>query len=135
MEERLNKLRKSMEKSTFKELSFSEKMRKEIHKQINMPDESDDLLTVAILQLLLHEKTGYELKGLLRSRGFKKFEANEGSVYTMLHTLEQKRLIASCWNSEGTKFYQIIDKGRKYLRKQEKESSSGRIVIKGVLEE
>jgi DNA-binding PadR family transcriptional regulator len=135
MEERLNKLRKSMEKSTFKELSFSEKMRKEIHKQINMPDESDDLLTVAILQLLLHEKTGYELTGLLRSRGFKKFENNEGTLYTMLHTLEQTRFISAYWNSEGTKFYQIIDKGRKYLRKQEKESSSGRIVIKGLLEE
>ncbi|MFT9598300.1 PadR family transcriptional regulator [Mesobacillus sp.] len=135
MEERLNKLRKSMEKSTFKELSFSEKMRKEIHKQINMPDESDELLTVAILQLLLHEKTGYELTGLLRSRGFKKFEDNEGSLYTMLHTLEQKRLIASCWNEDGIKFYQIIDKGRKYLRKQEKDSASGCIVIKGLLEE
>ncbi|WP_102262489.1 PadR family transcriptional regulator [Mesobacillus jeotgali] len=135
MEERLNKLRKSMEKSIFKELSFSEKMRKEIHKQINMPDESDDLLTVAILQLLLHEKTGYELTGLLRSRGFKKFENNEGTLYTMLHKLEQKRLITSCWKSEGTKFYQIIDKGRKYLRKHKKESSSGRIVINGLLEE
>lgn len=135
MENQLNKLRKSMEKSTFKDLSFSDKMRNEIHKQMNMPDESEDVITVAILQLLLHEKTGYELTGLLRSRGFKKFEANEGSLYTMLHTLEQKRLIASYWNSEGTKFYQIIDKGRKYLRKQEKELSSGHIVIKGLLEE
>jgi DNA-binding PadR family transcriptional regulator len=135
MEERLNKLRKSMEKSTFKELSFSEKMRKEIHKQINMPDESDDLLTVAILQLLLHEKTGYELTGLLRSRGFKKFEDNEGTLYTMLHTLEQKRMIASCWNEEGAKFYQLNGKGRKYLRRLEKNSAAGRIVIKGLLEE
>jgi DNA-binding PadR family transcriptional regulator len=135
MEDRLNKLRKSMEKSTFKELSFSEKMRNEIHKQINRPDESDDVIMVAILQLLFHEKTGYEMTGLLRSRGFKKFEDNEGYLYTMLHTLEQKRLITSCWNEEGAKFYQIIDKGKKYLRKQEKESPSGRIAIKGLLEE
>ncbi|MBT2682145.1 PadR family transcriptional regulator [Bacillus sp. ISL-37] len=135
MEDRLNRLRKSMEKSTFKELSFSEKMRKEIHKQINMPDESDDVITVAILQLLFHEKTGYELTGLLRSRGFKVFDDNEGSLYTMLHTLEQKRLIVSCWNEEGAKFYQLTDKGRKYLRRSEKNSAAGRIVIKGLLEE
>ncbi|MBT2695153.1 PadR family transcriptional regulator [Bacillus sp. ISL-55] len=135
MEERLNKLRKSMEKSTFKEISFSEKMRNEIHKQINLPDETDDMLMAAILQLLLHEKTGYELTGLLRSRGFSKFEDNEGSLYTILHMLEQKRFITSCWNEEGAKFYQIVDKGRKYLRKQEKELSSGRIVLKGLLEE
>ncbi|WLR57411.1 PadR family transcriptional regulator [Mesobacillus subterraneus] len=135
MENRLNKLRKSMEKSTFNELSFSEKMRKEIHKQINMPDERDEVVTLAILQLLLHEKTGYELTGLLRSRGFKKFEDNEGSLYTILHTFEQKRLIASCWNEEGAKLYQLIDKGRKYLRKLEKNAASGRIVMKGLLGE
>lgn len=135
MENRLNKLRNYMEKSTFKELNFSEKMRKEIHRQINMHDESDDVITLAILQLLLHEKTGYELTGLIRSRGFKKFEDNEGSLYTMLHTLEQKRLIASSWNEDGTKFYQIIDRGRKYLHKLEKNSPAGRIVIKGLLEE
>jgi DNA-binding PadR family transcriptional regulator len=134
MENRLNKLRKSMEKSTFKEISFSERMRKEIHKQINMPDESDEVITLALLQLLLQEKTGYELTGLLRSRGFKRFEDNEGSLYTILHTLEQKRLIASCWNGEGTKYYQIIDKGRKYLRMQEKTSASDRLVMKGLLE-
>jgi DNA-binding PadR family transcriptional regulator len=135
MEDRLSKLRKSMEKSTFKELNFSEKMRKEIHKQINRPDESNDLITLAILQLLLHEKTGYELTGLLRSRGLKKFEDNEGILYTMLHTLEQKHLIASCWNEEGAKFYQITDKGRKYARRLEKDTASGRIAIKGLLEE
>lgn len=135
MENRLKNLRKSMEESTFKEISFSEKMRKEVHKQINLPVESDDVITLAILQLLFHEKTGYELTGLLRSRGFKTFEENEGSLYTALHTLEQKRLIASCWNREGTKSYQIIDKGRKLLRKQEKNSVAGRIAIKGLLEE
>ena len=135
MEDRLSNLRKSMEKSAFKELNFSEKMRKEIHKQINMPDENDELITLAILQLLLHEKTGYELTGLLRSRGLKKFEDNEGSLYTMLHTLEQKCLIGSCWNEEGAKYYQITDKGRKYARRLEKNTVSGTIAIKGLLEE
>ena len=135
MEDRLKKLQKSMEKSTFRELSFSKKMRNEIHRTISKPDESDDVITIALLQLLLHEKTGYELIGLLRARGFKKFEANEGSLYTMLHTLEQKQLIASCWNEEGAKYYQITDKGRKYARRLEKNTFSGRVVIKGLLEE
>lgn len=135
MEDRLSKLRKSMEKSAFKELNFSEKMRAEIHKQINMSDENDDQITLAILQLLSHEKTGYELSGLLRSRGLKKFEDNEGSLYSMLHTLEQKRLISSCWNEEGAKYYQITDKGRKFARRLEKNTVSGTIAIKGLLEE
>ena len=135
MEDRLKKLQKSMEKSTFRELSFSEKMRKEIHRQINLPDESDDIVTLAILQLLFHEKTGYELSGLLRSRGVKKYEENEGSLYTMLHTIEQRCLIASCWDEAGAKYYQITDKGRKYARRLERNTYSGRVIIKGLLEE
>lgn len=135
MENRLNKLRHSMEKSTFKELSFSEKMRKDIHNKINTPDANEDEITLAIMQLLYHEKTGYELSGLLRSRGFQKFEDNGGFLYTMLHTLENKRFIISNWNDEGMKFYQISEKGKKFLRKQEKNTAANRIAIKGLLEE
>ncbi|RSD28699.1 PadR family transcriptional regulator [Mesobacillus subterraneus] len=135
MEERLKKLRKSMENSTFKELSFSERIRKEVHKNINPPEENEEWLTIAILQLLQQEKTGYELTGLLRSRGFGKIEGNEGSLYTKLHTLEQKRYIEASWNDQGAKYYKIRNKGMKFLRKQEKNASVGRVVMKGLVEE
>ncbi len=135
MDERLNKLRKSMEKATFKDIRFSEKMKQEIRQKINSPDESEDVIMLAVLQLLHHKKTGYELTGLLRSRSFQKYEGNEGALYTMLHSLEQKRWIVSKWDEEKTKFYQISDKGRKYLRKHEKSPAVNRVTLKGLLEE
>ncbi|CAM3826635.1 PadR family transcriptional regulator [Mesobacillus thioparans] len=135
MENRLNRLRKSMEESAFKELCFSEKMRSEVHKQINRPDESEEMVTLAILQLLHNEKTGYELTGLLRARGFQKFEGKEGFLYTILHRLEQKGWIVSAWKEEGTKVYLVGDKGKRYLRKQGKSMAATRNTIKGLLEE
>lgn len=135
MENRLNRLRKSLEESAFKELSFSEKMRREVHKQINKPDESEEMITLAILQLLHTEKTGYELTGLLRSRGFQKFEGKEGFLYTILHRLEQRGWIVSGWKEEGTKVYLLGDKGKRYLLKQEKSIVATRNSIKGLLEE
>ncbi len=135
MENRLNRLRKSMEESAFKELSFSEKMRREVHQQINRPNESEEMITLAILQLLHTEKTGYELTGLLRARGFQKFEGNEGFLYTILHRLEQKGWIVSAWKEEGTKVYLVGDKGKRYLLKQEKSIVATRNSIKRLLEE
>ncbi|MBT2681790.1 PadR family transcriptional regulator [Bacillus sp. ISL-35] len=135
MENRLNRLRKSMEESAFKQLSFSEKMRREVHQQINRPNESEEMITLAILQLLHTEKTGYELTGLLRARGFRKFEGNEGFLYTFLHRLEQKGWIVSAWKEDGTKVYLVGDKGKRYLLKQEKSIVATRNSIKGLLEE
>ena len=89
MEDRLKGLRKSMEKTTFKQLNFSEQHRKQVYEKINKPYENEEDIFLAVLQLLIHEKTGYELVQLLRGRGIQKFEENEGFLYTLLHRLEQ----------------------------------------------
>lgn len=135
MEDRLKGLRKSMENTTFKHLSFSDQHRKQVREKINASNEKEEGISLAILQLLSNEKTGYELSQLLRGRGIRKFEGNEGFLYTVLHRLEQNRFIQSSWDHSGAKYYQLNDKGRKMLRKAEKDSTKARFILKGLVQE
>jgi DNA-binding PadR family transcriptional regulator len=135
METRLKKLRKSMEKSTFNRLDFSDKIREKVKKDIQTPIQKDEDIILAILQLLHRERTGFELTGLLRSRGIQRFEHQEGFLYTVLHRLEKNRLIRSEWNEEGAKRYQIHDKGRKLVLLAEKDASAKRLSLKELLGE
>ncbi|TCW53340.1 PadR family transcriptional regulator [Bacillus thuringiensis] len=135
MEDRLKDLRKSMENTTFKHLSFSDQHRKQVREKINASNEKEEDISLAILQLLSNEKTGYELSQLLRGRGIRKFEGNEGFLYTVLHRLEQNRFIQSSWDHEGAKYYQLNDKGRKMLRKAEKNATKVQFILKGLVQE
>ncbi|MED2015760.1 PadR family transcriptional regulator [Bacillus wiedmannii] len=135
MEDRLKGLRKSMENTTFKHLSFSDQHRKWVREKINASHEKEEDISLAILQLLSNEKTGYELSQLLRGRGIRKFEGNEGFLYTVLHRLEQNRFIQSSWDHEGAKYYQLNDKGRKMLRKAEKNATKVQFILKGLVQE
>ncbi|EJS64456.1 MULTISPECIES: PadR family transcriptional regulator [Bacillus] len=135
MEDRLKGLRKSMENTTFKHLSFSDQHRKQVREKINASNEKEEDISLAILQLLSNEKTGYELSQLLRGRGIRKFEGNEGFLYTVLHRLEQNRFIQSSWYHEGAKYYQLNDKGRKMLRKAEKNATKVQFILKGLVQE
>ncbi|MGG0218225.1 PadR family transcriptional regulator [Bacillus mycoides] len=135
MEDRLKGLRKSMENTTFKHLSFSDQHRKQVREKINASHEKEEDISLAILQLLSNEKTGYELSQLLRGRGIRKFEGNEGFLYTVLHRLEQNRFIQSSWDHAGAKYYQLNDKGNKMLRKAEKDSTKARFILKGLVQE
>ncbi|HDX9590689.1 TPA: PadR family transcriptional regulator [Bacillus pseudomycoides] len=135
MEDRLKGLRKSMEKTTFKHLSFSDQHRKQVHEEINKSYENEEDIFLAVLQLLIYEKTGYELAQLLRGRGIQKFEGNEGFLYTLLHRLEQNYFIQSSWDHSGAKYYQLNDKGRKMLRKAEKSSTKKQFILKELIQE
>ncbi|MED0901917.1 PadR family transcriptional regulator [Bacillus nitratireducens] len=135
MEDRLKGLRKSMENTTFKHLSFSDQHRKQVREKINASNEKEEDISLAILQLLSNEKTGYELSQLLRGRGIRKFEGNEGFLYTVLHRLEQNRFIQSSWDYAGAKYYQLNDKGRKMLRKAEKNATKVQFILKGLVQE
>ncbi|MED2792961.1 PadR family transcriptional regulator [Bacillus wiedmannii] len=135
MEDRLKGLRKSMENTTFKHLSFSDQHRKRVREKINASHEKEEDISLAILQLLSNEKTGYELSQLLRGRGIRKFEGNEGFLYTVLHRLEQNRFIQSSWDHTGAKYYQLNDKGRKTLQKAEKNATKVQFILKGLVQE
>ncbi|CKF20881.1 lineage-specific thermal regulator protein [Streptococcus pneumoniae] len=83
----------------------------------------------------MNEKTGYELMQLLRGRGIQTFEGDEGSLYTLLHRLEQNRFIQSSWDHAEAKYYQLNDKGNKMLRKAEKNATKARFILKGLVQE
>lgn len=124
-----------MENTTFKHLSFSDQHQKRVREKINQSSEKEEDILLAVLQLLMNEKTGYELMQLLRGRGIQTFEGNEGSLYTLLHRLEQNRFIQSSWDHEGAKYYQLNDKGNKMLRKAEKNATKARFILKGFVQE
>lgn len=134
MENRLKGLRKSMEKTTFNQLNFSDHLRNQVHEKIKYEKEREEDIYLAILQILLNEKTGYELVQLLRTRGIQKFVGNEGTLYTLLHGLEKNNYLRSTWDDAGEKRYQINDKGRKILQKTEAPNQGKRFSLKELVE-
>lgn len=134
MENRLRSLRKVMKSTTFNNMNFTDYHRQKVKEEIDKLSEKEEDIILAVLQLLAHEKTGYDLAKNLRSRGIKKFEANEGMLYTLLHKLEQSRSLQSRWVDSETKLYSLNDKGRKILQKAERNSAKKRFVFKELLE-
>jgi DNA-binding PadR family transcriptional regulator len=128
MEDRLKNLKRAMDQRTFTQLNFTEQHRKNILGKIHQPADKDEDILLAVIQLLVHEKTGFELTKLLRGRGIQKFEDNEGFLYTILHRLEQSGCIQSSWTEVEAKYYQLTDKGRKVLRKAEKRQVKRQVV-------
>lgn len=134
MDKRLKNLRKTMDREVFAQLTFTEKHKKSIREKIKQETHSDEEILIAIMQLLVQEKTGYELVSLLQSRGILNFKENEGSLYIILHRLELKGVLTSSWQKDGAKFYQLNQKGRKLLKKVEEQPLSNHISFKEILE-
>lgn len=82
MEDRLKGLRKSMENTTFKHLSFSDQHQKQVREKIKQSSEKEEDILLAVLQLLMNEKTGYELMQLLRGEEFKNSKVMK-DLYTL----------------------------------------------------
>ncbi len=134
VEDRLKNLKKIMDNSTFTQLSFSEQQKKEIRRKINQQTDNDEEILLEVMQLLVQEKTGYELTAHLRARGIQKFERNEGFLYTMLHRLEHAGKLQTSWDDSGAKYYLLNNKGKKLLKKAEQKRSEQRLVLKELLE-
>ncbi|MGG3926762.1 PadR family transcriptional regulator [Metabacillus fastidiosus] len=134
MEERLKKLKTSMQKNTFHQLNFNDTHKHNIYKKIKEHNTGKEDLYLAIFQLLREEKTGVELLKYLRGRGVQNFEENEGFLYSVLHQLENKGYLKSRWDENQFKYYSISEKGQKLLRKAEKERFTNRFTLKHLLE-
>ncbi|MBT2758201.1 PadR family transcriptional regulator [Mesobacillus foraminis] len=134
MEERLKKLRKSMKETTFRNVNFTEDQQESIRKAISKSDESDEMIYSAILQLTTVEKTGYDLAKVILARGIKRFEDNEGLLYTLLHLMEQKGYLHIRWGEEGAKYYRISEKGRKILPRSEGKATKKKLALSELLE-
>ncbi len=123
-----------MNREVFAQLTFTEKHKKSIREKIKQETHSEEEILLAMMQLLVQEKTGYELVSLLQSRGILNFKENEGSLYIILHRLELKGVLTSNWQEDGAKFYQLNQKGRKLLKKVEEQPLSNHISFKEILE-
>lgn len=87
---------------------------------------------------LLNEKSlyGYELIKTLKQRSNDVFDMKEGTLYPILHKLENEELISSS-NQEVSgrvrKVYHITEKGRRVLAKEKQEWREFSLAVNQVL--
>lgn len=101
--------------------------------------------TLLILQLLSEgDKYGYEMTKELERRSEALFQLKEGTLYPILHALENEDMIEAYWEETSSarkrKYYRITNKGRKGLEDKKEEwhlYSEGvkRVIGGGVLNE
>lgn len=132
MENRLQNLKKALKQNVFSEIEFNEVSKNLIHKAISELEECDEDLYYAIFQILREERSGFELHARLRNRGITKFVEKEGSLYMLLHELEQKEYLRAFWLVEK-KMYVLAEKGRKMMKQAEKKKQSAAFILQSIL--
>lgn len=78
-----------------------------------------------VLSLLEKENMyGYQMIKEISKESNNVFELQEGTLYPILHGLEEKGFITSYWDETGTKkrkYYSITKKGKKQLKERKEE--------------
>lgn len=81
--------------------------------------------TMMILNLLLESNMyGYEMIKTLSQRSENVFELKEGTLYPILHSLEENNFITSYWDEstgKKRKYYSITKEGKKHLQVKKEE--------------
>jgi PadR family transcriptional regulator PadR len=82
--------------------------------------------SILILSLLEHEDMyGYQIAQALKKKSEDVFDLKEGTLYPMLHGLENEAAIESYWseaeNGKRRKYYKITGEGRKLLKHKKDE--------------
>lgn len=81
--------------------------------------------TMLILNLLENQAMyGYQMIKELKKKSENIFELKEGTLYPILHGLEEKNLITSYWDNasgKNRKYYLITETGKQSLREKERE--------------
>lgn len=82
--------------------------------------------TTMLLLRLLEEKDmyGYEMIDTLRKQSNNVFELKAGTLYPLLHSLEEKNILFSYEeeiNGKVRKYYQLSKEGKKYLKQKKEE--------------
>lgn len=81
--------------------------------------------TMLILEMLKNENMyGYQMIKKLSEKSEEVFELKEGTLYPILHTLEEDSLITSYWDettAKKRKYYAITEKGKKQLKEKKEE--------------
>lgn len=94
-------------------------------------------MTMLLLKLLSEQDMyGYEMISVLRERSENVFELKAGTLYPMLHSLEEKNLLEA-YEQEALgkvrKYYSITKEGRKLLQEKETEWREYSQAVTGVL--
>ena len=81
--------------------------------------------TMLILNLLENENMyGYQMIKTLSEKSQNVFELKEGTLYPILHSLEESNFINSYWDEttgKKRKYYSITKEGKKYLESKKEE--------------
>ena len=81
--------------------------------------------TMLVLSLLEYENMyGYQMIKKLSEKSQNIFEFQEGTLYPILHSLEEKNYISSYWDNTGAKkrkYYSITKSGKKHLQEKKNE--------------
>lgn len=81
--------------------------------------------TMLVLNLLVEENMyGYQMIKALSKKSQNIFELKEGTLYPILHSLEEKKLINSYWDEvagKKRKYYSITKEGKSYLKDRKEE--------------
>jgi PadR family transcriptional regulator, regulatory protein PadR len=94
--------------------------------------------TSMLLLSLLSEKDmyGYEMIETLRRRSNHVFDLKAGTLYPLLHSLEEKEYLESYEDLESAKprkYYRITKKGRKYLKAAGEEWQEYARAVNGII--
>lgn len=81
--------------------------------------------TMLILEMLKNENMyGYQMIKKLSEKSENVFELKEGTLYPILHSLEEENFITSYWDestAKKRKYYAITEKGKKQLKERKEE--------------
>ena len=83
---------------------------------------STDMLVLTLIEK--EPMYGYQMIKELSKKSENIFNLQEGTLYPILHTLEEKNYISSYWDETGAKrrkYYAITEKGKKKLKDKEEE--------------
>ena len=94
-------------------------------------------MAMMILKLLSEKDMyGYEMIDTLRKRSENVFELKAGTLYPLLHSLEDKRYLLS-YEQEAVgkirKYYQITKSGRKHLEEKKSQWQEDSRAVRSVL--
>lgn len=94
--------------------------------------------TMMLLLKLLSEKDmyGYEMIETLRERSQNVFELKAGTLYPLLHTMEEKGMLEVYEREVGgkiRKYYSITKQGRKVLRERQEDWNTYARAVRAVL--
>ncbi|RIW31381.1 PadR family transcriptional regulator [Bacillus salacetis] len=128
-------------KKDFEGFSFSEERKNAVKETIRKKQSHLDLhswkvetLKIILFSLQDEAKQGYDISTGLFQKNELSFKGDEGQLYTLLHLLENKKIITSKW-VEDRKYYSLTAKGKKYAAAREPRDSKQHASLQSLLEE